>query len=129
MIKKILVGGMLAFFLINSVGCVALLAGAAGGAGTAVWLSGKLTQEFHSPYEQTVAAAQRALDSLKLQIIKEVKESKVTQLKGDYSDGRDMWVDIHKVGENSSKVEVRVGGVTPDKQAASVILKRIQEYL
>lgn len=129
MFRKIAIVIFSGLLLFNSYGCVALLAGTAAGAGTAVWLSGKLTQEFHSPYERTVAASKKALKSLKLEIVKETHEEKVTQLKADYSDGKEVWIDIRKVAEDSTKVEVRVGGVSPDKTAASKILKRIQKYL
>lgn len=130
MFKKIAVyifGGVLLF---NTCGCIALLAGtAAGGAGTAVWLSGKLTQEFHSPYEKTVMAAKNALTSLKLELKKETKEDDVAQLKSEYSDGKEIWIDIHKITEDSTRVEVRVGAISPNKDAATKILKRIEKYL
>ena len=129
MFKKIAVFVLLGLLSFNMYGCVALLAGGAAGAGTAVWFSGKLTQEFHASYEQTINAAETALRSLKLEITKEAKEATVTQLKGKYIDGKDIWIDIRKVTENSTKVEVRVGAVNPDKQAADKILKRIQDNL
>lgn len=119
----------LAFLLFNIYGCIAILAGAAGGVGTSVWLSGKLTQEFHAPYEKTIKAAKSALQSLKLDITKESKDDNVAQLRSKYSDGKEIWVDIRRVTETSSKVEIRVGGVSPDKDAATIILKRIQKYL
>lgn len=122
----VLLGCLLLF---NVTGCVALLAGAAGGVGTAVWLSGKLTQEVNTPYQGTVNAAKSALSSLKLEITKETKEEDITQLRSQYTDGKDIWIDIRKLTEYSSKIEVRVGAVSPDKQAADTILKRIQRYL
>jgi len=60
---------------------------------------------------------------------KEAKEADVTQLRSKYSDGREIWIDIRKVTGDSTKVEVRVGGVSPDKAAADKILKKIQSYL
>ena len=129
MFKKISLFVTLTFLLLNIYGCVALLAGAAGGVGTSVWLSGKLTQEFNAPYERTIKAAKSALGSFKLDITKESTEESVTQLKSRYSDGKEIWIDIRKVTETSSKVEVRVGAVNPDKNAATTILKRIQRYL
>ena len=110
-------------------GCAVLLAGAAGGAGTAVWLSGKLSQEFHYPYEQTVGATKTSLKSLKLEIIKETRENDILQLRSKYTDGKEIWIDIRKVAKNSTKVEVRVGIVSPDKEASAKILKTIQNYL
>ena len=113
--------------LLNLYGCVALLAGAAGGAGTAVWLSGKLTQTFEAPYEKTVRATKTALEFLKLNITKEVKEDQVTQYRGEYSDGKDFWVDVHRISDRATRVEVRVGALDSDKEAASQILNKIGE--
>jgi len=129
MFKRITFFVFSGLLLLNIYGCVALLAGAVAGTGTAAWLSGKLTQEFNTSYERTINAAEKALRSLKLKVTKEAKEANVTQLKSKYSDGREIWIDIRKVTDNSTKVEVRVGAVSPDKAVADKILKRIQRYL
>lgn len=129
MLKKIMAFAVSGLVLLNIYGCFALFAGAAAGTGTAVWLSGKLTQQFNTPYERTIKAAEAALRSLKLEITKEAKEATVTQLRSKYSDGREIWIDIRKITEYSTKVEVRVGVVSSDKEASEKILKRIQGYL
>lgn len=117
------------FLLLNMCGCFALFAGAAGGAGTAAWLSGKLSREFPVPYDKTINAAKAALQSLALNITKETREENVAQLRSKYADGKEVWVDIRKVTKSSTKVEVRVGTVSPDKEAADEILKTIEKYL
>jgi len=127
--KKVLFAVVISIFLISMYGCIALLAGGAAGAGTAVWLSDKLTQEFNAPYERTIDAAETALKSLKLGITKKTKEEEVTQLISKYTDGKEIWIDIRKITDNSTKVEVRVGVVSPDKIAAEKILSRIKRYL
>ena len=104
------------------------MAGTAGGAGTAVWLSGKLTQEVHASREKAVKAARSALKSLKLEITKETKTEEVTQIKSNYTDGREIWIDIRPMTESSTKIEVRVGAIG-DKAAADKILKKIASYL
>jgi hypothetical protein len=129
MVKKIAVFLCSGLLLLNIYGCFAVVAGAAGGGGTAFWLSGKLTQEVNAPYTKTISAAESALRSLNLEITKETKEDNVAQLKSKYTDGKEIWIDVRKVTEYSSKVEVRVGAVKPDKEAADKILKRIQNYL
>ncbi|MDO8488787.1 MAG: DUF3568 family protein [Candidatus Omnitrophota bacterium] len=129
MFKKIKIFVFLGLLLLNLYGCIALLAGTAGGAGTAVWLSGKLSQEFHASYDRTTDAARAALQSLKLEIIKETKADNITQLKSEYADGKDIWIDIRKVTDNSTSVDVRVGGVKSDKAVANKILETIQGYL
>lgn len=129
MFKRFAVVIFSGLLLINMYGCVALVAGTAGGAGTAVWLSGKLTQEFNASYIQAIKAAKNALRAYKLDLLKETREEGVTQLRSKYTDGKEIWIDIRKITENSTKVEVRVGVVTPDKEAAGKILRKIAAYL
>jgi hypothetical protein len=129
MLKKTMLLILSGLLMLNLCGCFALFVGVAGGAGTVVWLSGKLTQEFHASYHATIDATKSALKSLNLPVVKETRDENVTQFKGTYSDGSEMWIDIHRVTDDSTKVEVRVGGVTPNKDADSLILKRIQGNL
>jgi hypothetical protein len=117
------------FLLVNLYGCVAVLAGAAGGGGTAVWLSGKLSQEVNASFERAVDATKSALRSLNLKVTKETKEEKVAQIISKYTDGKTIWIDIRPITAANSKVEVRVGAVSGDKEAADKILKRIVRYL
>jgi len=114
--------------LINIYGCVALLAGAAGGAGTAAWLSGKLSQEFNVSLQRSLNATKSALKSLKLNVAKETIKENVAQVMSNYSDGRTIWIDIHPISKAASRIEVRVGA-TGDKEAAHKILDRIKRYL
>jgi hypothetical protein len=46
-----------------------------------------------------------------------------------YTDGKTIWIDVRRISDRSSKVEVRVGAVEGDKEAADKIIKRIQRYL
>lgn len=116
------------FLLVNMSGCVALLAGAAGGAGTAVWLSGKLTQEVNAPFQRSLNATKTALKSLRLKITKETTKEDVAQVMSNYTDGRTIWIDIRRISDLRSRIEVRVGAVG-DKEAALKILTRIMKYL
>jgi len=127
--KRVLSVVAVAILLMGMYGCVALLAGGAAGAGTAVWLSDKLTQQFNASYERTIRATENALDSLKLGIKKQAKEENVTQFRSEYTDGKEIWIDIRKITDTSTKVEVRVGVISPDKTAAEKILSRIKRYL
>ncbi len=115
-------------FLVQSSGCVALLAGAAGGAGTAVWLSGKISQEVDASLERSDRACQSAFRALKLDITKEIKKDDVVQITGAYTDGRTVWVDVHKLTAVRSRIEVRVGA-GGDQEAARKILDTLLRYL
>lgn len=113
---------------VNLCGCVALLAGGAAAGGTAVWLSGKLTQEVNASFDQTIAAAKTAVQTLKLNLDSEVRKDEVAQLKGQYTDGRLFWIDIRRITNQSTRVDVRVGA-NGDKVAASNILRKIESSL
>ena len=129
MFKKAVIFVFSGFLLLNVCGCFALFAGAVGGAGTAVWLSGKLSQQFNASYDRTVKATELALRSLDLEIAKEAKEADVTTFRSHYSDGKEIWIDVKRITETSTKVEVRVGGISSDKAASGKLLKKIQSYL
>jgi hypothetical protein len=129
MFKKTVVFVFSGFLLLNICGCFLLFAGAVGGAGTAVWLSGKLTQQFNAPYGRTVNATTKALKSFNFEIAKEAKEENVTTFRSHYADGKEIWIDVRRVTDTSTKVEIRVGAVSGDKDACSKILDRIKSYL
>lgn len=128
MVKRIATAIVAFALLINICGCVVLLAGAAAGAGTAVWLSGKLSQEVNASFEKSIAATRSALTALKLTVDKETTEQDVTQIMTNYSDGRTVWIDIRRVSDKITKIEVRVGA-TGDKETARKILQKITGYL
>ncbi|MDD5108992.1 MAG: DUF3568 family protein [Candidatus Omnitrophica bacterium] len=129
MFKKIGVFIFSGLLLLNLCGCFLLVAGAVGGVGTAVWLSGKLTQQFNAPYDRTIKATELALRSFDFEIAKQAKETNVTTFRSHYTDGKEIWVDVRKITDTSTKVEVRVGGVSADKEACTKILDRIKSYL
>jgi hypothetical protein len=116
-------------FLSSVYGCIPLLAGAAGGAGTAAWLSGKMSQTVNAPFEKTIKAAKSALSAMNLAIEKETQDKDIAQIVSKYTDGKTIWIDIRPVTETSSKIDVRVGAVNADKKASDKILRRIQRYL
>ena len=129
MFKKIISGFSLVFILASVTGCVALIAAGAGGTGTAYWLSNKLVQEVNASYEKTISAAESALKSLNLALKKKTVAQTVPQIRSEYRDGKDIWIDIRRICESTSRLEVRVGAVSADEQAADRILKRIVRYL
>jgi len=129
MCRKILAALTIVACLSMMSGCVLLLAGAAGGAGTAFWLSGKLSQEVNAPFDRTIRAAKSALKSLRLEVDKETRTNDAAQIMSTYTNGKTVWIDIHRVTDASSKVQVRVGSVSQDKEAADAILQKILRYL
>lgn len=124
MFKKILCTLVIGFVGAHLTGCVAVVAGAAGGAGTATWLGGKLSQQVDASYEKTQQATKAALASLKLTVTRETVKDDVAQFVGDYPDGQSFWVDIRPVSSTASRVDVRVG-VPGDKEASRKVLDKI----
>ena len=129
MLRKVAVLIFGAGLLASIYGCFAIVAGAAGGAGTAVWLSGKLTQEVNYPFDHAEKAAESGLGTLSLPITKKTVSTDVAQLISTYTDGKTIWVDVKRISEASSKIEVRVGAVNSDKQAADRIMTAIRRSL
>ncbi len=132
MFKKTCVFIFSVFMLLNLCGCFALIAGgAAGGVGTAVWLSGKMTQYVNASLERATAATRDALQSSSLKIVinETVSGRAVAQIRGRDAAGEKVYVDIHKIAEKRSRIEVRVGTVVSNKEAADRILKAITERL
>lgn len=128
MLKKAILVFFTCLILINLTGCVALLAGAAGGVGTVTWLSGKLSQEVGFSFDHVLAAAKKAMRALNLETTKVTAEEHLTQITGKYADGRKIWIDIRRISSTASKIEVRVG-VPGDKEAERKILDKINSYL
>lgn len=128
MARKFMVFILLLLLVPYIYGCVAILAGAAAGAGTSVWLSDKLTQEVNASYDKTINAAKSALRSLKLSVEKETKKDEIAQIISKYSDGKTVWIDIRKVTEKISKIDVRVG-MMGDEEATRKIMDKILRYL
>ena len=131
--KRIMVFVLLASLSLTSGGCLALMAaGAAGGAvGTAAWLSGKLTQEVKASLEESVSASTKALQSLDHDITEQVLKTDAAQVMGVYTkpEGpRTIWIDIHRISDERSRIGVRVGAIS-DKEAAREILDEIVRHL
>ena len=132
MVKKFLVFISSVLILANVYGCFAIIAGGvAGGAGTAVWLSGKLTQQVNASLDDTTKAAKTALQSPKISIVeKETTREKVVQIRSrDIITGKKIWIDIHGITERISQIQVRVGTLFSDKEASDRILKAILQNL
>ncbi|MFA5008865.1 MAG: DUF3568 family protein [Candidatus Omnitrophota bacterium] len=126
--KKTIALCAMAIFLASFAGCVYVISGAVDSAETAVWLSMKLTKQVNKPYERTIKATEAALTSLNMKIVKETTTKTITQIKSNYADGKEVWVDIRPLSEAYTRVDVRVG-VIGDKEASIKILEKIESYL
>ncbi len=129
MYKKITIFIASIFLLVSLYGCATvLIAGAAGGVGTAIWLSGKLSETVDVPFERAIAATKDALKSLDLKITKDTKKADVAQIMTLWTDGSETWIDIRPITKSRTKIEVRVG-MRGDKAASTKILDAIKKRL
>lgn len=128
MVKKLSASILLLFIAFNLCGCALVLGAAAGGAGTAVWLSGKMSDEVDASYERTIEAAKGALSSMDMPVTKETKKEEVTQIMSKYMDGSTVWIDIRPVTTTDTKIEVRVGA-TGNKKASTEIIDAIKKHI
>lgn len=128
MLRKLFNLFFVSVLLLNCSGCVALVAGAAGGAGTSLWLEGKIREEVSVPIKKATKATTSALGAMRLEITKTTVKENVAQIMSKYTDGRTIWIDVKKLSETSSQIEIRVG-MKGDKEASTKILDRIKRYL
>jgi len=128
MIKRLGMILLSVFLLVNVCGCAALVVGTVGAAGTAVWLSGKLSQELDAARDDVSKAVKSALESMKLEITKETRTEDVTQIISSYTDGSTIWIDVRPVSGSRSNIEIRVG-MGGDKEASRKLLDRIRGKL
>jgi hypothetical protein len=109
-------------------GCVPVVLVAAGGAGTAAWMSQKVSQEINAPLGRTCEATEYALKSMKYEIVKRAQTRDSAQFTAKYLDGKTIWIDIRKMEDKRSSIEIRVGAVS-DKDAARRIMDEITKRL
>lgn len=126
--KRVLTLLISVIFLANVYGCAALVVGAIGGAGTAVWLQGKISQELNVSRERAEEASKAALDSMNLRVDKETKSRDVTQIMSEYTDANTIWIDIRPINVSKCRIEIRVGP-TGNKEASNKLLEAITERL
>ena len=123
MIRKITIYGALLGLAISSGGCLAVAA--AGGA--VGWQSGKIISEEKVSRDRAVEAVKGAFREKGIKLTEEVKKGKSTQLRGEYADGANAYVDVLTTGTNSVRFEIRVGiGLKePARQLLDAIKSRL----
>ena len=120
MLKKALLIIALSASVANFSGCIFLAAGA-GGAGTAKWLSDKVTQEVNSPIDKVTKSTKAALEDMKAVVYKETNAPGVTQILAKDPAGKQVWVDLRPVDANNTKIDVRVGYLNGESDARKIL--------
>ncbi len=108
-------------------GCVAVVAGAAG-AGTVAWVRGELEATLDANYEKAATAANLAIEQLQFAKISEKKDALTAILIARTAEDRKVEIKVIKVGDQSAKVQIRVG-VFGDEALSLTILDKIKTNL
>jgi hypothetical protein len=109
-------------------GCLALAVGAAGGAAGAVYVMGKLTDEFNRPLPVVHEAAVAAMKDLELKLSEEKVDKISAHMESAFSDGARVWIDMESVSESRCRITIRVG-LTGDEVRSRKIYDTIRQHL
>jgi hypothetical protein len=120
MFKKALLFIALSVSVANFSGCIFLAAGAAG-AGTAKWLSDKVTSDVNVPLDKAAKATRAVLADMKADIYKETTAPDVTQILAKDINDKQIWVDLRPVGNNATNIGLRVGYLNGEKDARKIL--------
>ena len=124
--KMVLIIMLVGVSLILS-GCV-LFAGAAAGAGSYAWVSGKLT--FTTPHDvaRSHEATLAAFKKLDIVVVKDETSSLGSKMEGTTKTGETVTVDLEPQAANVTKIDVRVGffgNHDKEREVADVIKKHL----
>lgn len=108
-------------------GCV-LLAGAAVGAGSAVYVRGKLKDTVNHPVRDVHEAARRSLMDMGLRIQDEQVDDLASWLRSEFADGKDVRIYVDSITDQASEITIRVG-FFGDRSRSQSILDDIKDHL
>ena len=109
-------------------GCAALLVGGAAGAGSVVYIKGRLNEDMNASASKVHDASISALRELNLPIIEDKHDNLSAKIKSRFADGSDVWIEIQSLAAESSKITIRVG-LLGDEYKSRQILDGIHKYL
>lgn len=107
--------------VIGANGCVAIVAGAAAGGGTAVYVKGQLKDTLDGTVQEVHRAARRALEETGLHIREDLVDEYSGSLEGEYADGTNAWVKTESVSARTTRITIRAGYMGDQKMAADIL--------
>jgi len=120
--------GTLVLAVIFTSGCLPLFLGAAAGVGGYAWVNGTITKEYPDSVDKVHSAVIKGLKKLGMPIKSDVNDRLSAKVVAEFSDGKDVIVDIDALTERSAKLNIRVG-TFGDKTASELVLSSIEKYL
>ena len=119
---------LLAFQMIFTSGCFALLAGAAGGATGTVYVMGWLEEDIQAPVPKVRRAAVVRLKGMGLLILVDKSDQLRGKIEPEFSDQKRIWSNIESKDDSISHISIRVGMIG-DEQRSRRILKALRQHL
>lgn len=109
-------------------GCVALVAGAAGGTTGAAYVMGKLQDEINHPVPAVHQATVAALKALDLPLSENRADQMTARVESEFSDGKHVTIDLESFANARTQVTIRVG-LIGDEARSLRILDAIKKQL
>jgi hypothetical protein len=109
-------------------GCLALAVGAAGGAAGAVYVMGKLKDEFNRPLPVVHDAAVAGMKDLELNLSEDKADKTSAHMESAFSDGARVWIDLESISDSRCRITIRVG-LTGDEVRSRKIYDAIKQHL
>jgi hypothetical protein len=109
-------------------GCLALAVGVAGGTAGAVYVMGKLQDEFNRPLPVVHEAAVAAMKDLELKLSEDRVDKISAHIESSFSDGARVWIDMESVSDSKCRITIRVG-LTGDEVRSRKIYDTIKQHL
>lgn len=111
-----------------SSGCVAVVAGAAAGAGTVAYLRGELEASLDKNLDGVLRATNRGLEQLQFAKISEKKDALVAEVVARTARDQKVGVTLEKVSDTLTRVKIRVG-MFGDEAISRALLDKIKGNL
>jgi uncharacterized protein YceK len=102
-------------------GCVAVVVGAAAGAGGVIWANGALRQDFNFPLYKVHEAALEALKKLDLPIDKESKDGLSGVIESAFSDGQKIKITLKHLTKDSCQIAIRIGAIGNEVRSREIL--------
>jgi len=126
--KNILLVTSLGLILITASGCIALLIGAAAGAGGVVYVKGELEKNFDATVAKVHKASIAGLKNLDMFILSDELNVHDASIRSEDAQGKKVTINIDALTERSSKIKIRVG-LVGNKMKSQIILDAIERKL
>ena len=119
---------MVLIITVSASGCVAVVSGAAGAGGGYIWANGVIIQEVDRTALEFYEATSAAVRDLGIIPTVDLHDRLSATIRGEFADGKDIWIDIVALTEQSARIKIRVGWFG-DKLRSEMILNSIQTSL